>query len=965
MKGVHTLVVTSGKGELGRFELPGVRVIDADTYLEGADEVAAKGLTVVNLCRSWRYLSRGYYVSLLAEARGQEPMPSVHDIEGFLDPRSRFRILQESGVDVIDPEEARARLKASKAAGRDLGETEIPPVRVWEQADIVFRAPQSSEIVELVVVLGHTDQPGLSRIASRVFRAWPFPVLDVGAVRENNKWRVFTVQPRRIAKVDTGIRDRLLHALEEGPRGTEDVNKQRSVAVLFDPTDPYRASTPETIERLERVFRKRGLRLETIGVDEVDRVGEHDGLFIRTLTGVDQPAWRFALRAESLGMPVIDHPQDVVRCSNKVFLYELLRRAGLPMPTTKVVSSGATFEEVSAALGTPFVVKLPDGSFSAAVHKIASAEDFAHHVPGMLRRSPLVLAQAFVKTDFDWRVTVLDGRPLFVCKYHMVPGHWQIRNIAGAQVRYGRVESVPRDKAPADVVKMACKAASLIGEGMYGVDLKAPPEGPVIIEVNDNPNMDTGYDDVQDGDFIYEDLVTWFEKRLPQERAPREPAPNPRRAADASGFTPLRAPFGRVPTRNTPYGAFEVMGLELEYPVVDRDLNCVSAVEGLLADLGGRPCSDVDLGLLGISNEIMDHVLEIKNAVPLSSPERLEEVLMEGVRRTSIVLAGRHGARLLPGGMHPWFRPEHTRLWTRSNRPIYQTYSRLFDVRTHGWANVQAVHVNLPCGRDEEAVAMMRAARLLVPYLPALAASSPMFEGELQPAVDNRLSWILEHQVKLPESCAELVPEPITSLKQYKKDVLGRMYEALDRLPDTEAIRHEFLNARAAVFKLSRDSMEIRVLDVQECPKMDVAIGVFVKRALRRLVKLLPKLPEAPQEALVADLRAVVKLGSRATVLAPWAPLDAARDAEGRLPVRALLGWLLELAAHRAGAEDVPYLELVEGIARDGSLSERIAEALRPHVGAADEVFTEAARQVWISLADCLVENRPWVGRSS
>ncbi|MCA9490526.1 MAG: RimK-like ATPgrasp N-terminal domain-containing protein, partial [Myxococcales bacterium] len=908
---ISTLVVISKDGELGKVELPGVRVVDAETYLEGGPEVSGTGVTVVNLCRSWRYLSRGYYVSLLAEARGQEPMPTVHDIEGFLDPRSRFRGLHEAGVDVIDPEEARARLKASKAAGRDLGDGEVPPIRVWEQADIVFRAPQSTEIVDLVVVLGHTDTPGMSRLAARVFRAWPFPVLDVRAVRENQKWRVFAVQPRRLARVDATVRDRLLVALEEGPRNAtiDTAPKKRSVAVLFDPTDPYRASTPETIERLERVFRRRGLRLETIGTDDLDRVGEHDGLFVRSVTGLDKPAWRFAVRADALGMPVIDHPQDTVRCSNKVYLYELLKRASLPMPTSKVFGAGTTYEEVASSLGTPFVVKLPDGSFSAAVHRIASPEDYAHHVPGMLKRSPLVLAQSFVKSEFDWRVTVLDGRPLFVCRYHMVPGHWQIRSIAGAQVRYGRVESIPRDKAPSDVVKVACKAASLIGEGLYGVDLKVGPDGPLVIEVNDNPNLDTGYDDVEDGDSIYDDIVTWFEKRLPPERATKEPSMTPKQKASDDGMAPLRAPYGRVPVRHTPYASYEVMGLELEYPVVDRDLNCVSEVADLIADLAGRPTSDVDLGLIGISNEIMDHVLEIKNAVPLASAERIEEVLAEGVRRAGIVLAGRHGARLLPGGMHPWFRPRDTKLWTRSNRTIYQTYQRLFDVRTHGWANVQAVHVNLPCGREEEAVAMMNAARLLVPYLPALAASSPMAEGELTDAVDTRLTWILEHQIKLPESCGDLVPEPVTSLKQYKKDVLGRMYTALDRLPDADPIRHEFLNARAAVFKLSRDSMEIRVLDVQECPKMDVAIGVFVKRALKRVAGMLPKLAAAPQEALVADLRATVRSGSRARVLAPWAPLDAQRDADGTLPVSAVLSWLLEQAFVRVGAEERPYLE--------------------------------------------------------
>lgn len=959
---VHTLVVTSRAGDLHPIADSGVRVVDAAAFLTGGAEVSGDGQTVINLCRSWRYLSRGYYVSLLAEARGQRVVPSVQDIEAFLDPNVRFRTLHEAGVDVIDPDEARARLRA--APDWD-GDEEVPAVREWRQTDLVFRAPRSSEILDTVVVLGRSQTPGASRLAARVFRAWPFPILEVRAVREEGRWRVFAVHPRSLSRVDASVRERLVAALGSRSRESGEARaRPRSVAVLHEPSDPFSASTPETIERMERVFRRRGIRLATLRSDDLDRLGDHDALLIRSLTGLDQPAWRFALRAQALDMPVIDSPQDTVRCSNKVFLYELLQRAGLAMPRTRVVAAGVGFEEVSAALGLPFVVKLPDGSFSAAVHRISGLEDWERFVPGMLERSPLVVAQAFVRTEFDWRVTVLDKRPLFACRYHMVPGHWQIRHAAGARVRYGRVESVPRDRAPADVVKLACRAATLIGDGLYGVDLKAGPDGPVVIEVNDNPNLDTGYDDVADGDRIYEDLVTWYEKRLPASpRASRPTRPRHKRVPDR--LQALRAPVGPMPRRRPPYDAWEVMGLELEYPVVDRDLNAVPGVESLIATLAGHAASDAELGLLGYSNEIFDHVFEIKNAVPLASVTRLEEVLVEGVRRASLILAEDSGARLLPGGMHPWLRPSQARLWARSNRTIYKTYERLFDVYTHGWANVQAVHVNLPAGRDDEAVALMSAARLLVPYLPSLAASSPMYEGELQPAVDNRLTWILEHQAKLPETCAQLVPEPITSLAQYRREVLGGMYAAVDRLPDAGALRHEFLNARGAVFKLSRSSLELRVLDVQECPRVDVALAVFTRRALRRLVALASRLHEAPQEALVADLRAVVREGSAARVRAPFVDLDAHRDAEGLLPVRQLNRWLLSEAMRRVPGEERPYLELVERIVEHGSLSERVSAALEPHVQRGDPEFTEAARRVWIDLADCLLENRPWPGRWS
>jgi hypothetical protein len=110
------------------------------------------------------------------------------------------------------------------------------------------------------------------------------------------------------------------------------------------------------------------------------------------------------------------------------------------------------------------------------------------------------------------------------------------------------------------------------------VDLKETPAGPVVIEVNDNPNLDAGYDDAADGAVIYEDLVDFFLRRI--EQGPRRrptaaapalpPRPPPRRPAASSA---------RAAARRRHYRPFEVAGMELEYPTVDRDLNVVSLVE--------------------------------------------------------------------------------------------------------------------------------------------------------------------------------------------------------------------------------------------------------------------------------------------------------------------------------------------------------------------------------------------------
>jgi glutathione synthase/RimK-type ligase-like ATP-grasp enzyme len=161
------------------------------------------------------------------------------------------------------------------------------------------------------------------------------------------------------------------------------------------------------------------------------------------------------------------------------------------------------------------VVKLPDGSFSAAVHRCSGEEEYAKVASDMFRRSPLLIAQEYLPTDYDWRITVLGGRVLFAARYHMARGHWQIRTEdAAGRERFGKVEAVARAEAPAEVVALAIRASSLIGEGLYGVDIKETPAGPVVIEINDNPNLEHGIEDATEKTQVWSHLTEWFVKRL-------------------------------------------------------------------------------------------------------------------------------------------------------------------------------------------------------------------------------------------------------------------------------------------------------------------------------------------------------------------------------------------------------------------------------------------------------------------
>ena len=935
---------------------PAHTVVVADQFLEGSNCSDAEAY-VINLCRDISYGSKGYYVSLLADARGQEVIPRVATMTGLAEPYSKFRALQEAGVATIDAAEMVVRWRSVDSDGgpavalEDRPPASFPTPLVSDDTG-GFRLPDAHEIVETYIFLGTCADARFQQAASAAFRQWPAPLLRIQVVYEDGGWKISQVAPASPEALNDAQREQLCNALA-GFRITDlrvrpTPTTRASLAVLVDPANQFSPSTPETIDRLERVASRMNVHVARVTLNDLRRLPEYDALFVRSHTGVTHPAFQFAVRAEALGMPVVDATVSTIRCTNKVFIEELLRRESIPTPRTLIVTAKTSWDQLET-LGLPLVLKLPDGDFSAAVHKVTGRADYDRYRAEMLRRSPLLIAQEFVPTAFDWRIGVLGGKLLFAAKYYMAHGHWQIRSVEKGTERYGRVEAVKRDEAPAQVVELALKAAALVGDGFYGVDIKDTPNGPVVIEVNDNANLDIGYEDAADGDLIYEDIINHFVARI-------ESANTANKSSSEANLEAVRQPIELPSERPNEYGFFEVAGLELEYPIVDRDLNVKPLVEPAFRVLAGRGTSDVDLGAIGFSNEFADHVFELKTQLPLRSFTQIEELLYEGVQRFVAVLRDEFDARLFPTGMHPWFDPMNARLWTRSGLRVYTTYARLFNVRTHGWMNVHASHLNLPFGTEAETVAMHNACALLVPYLPAIAASSPMYDGQLQPVADGRMDFLTRIQARIPESCGRMVPEFIESFADYRKNILQPMYAALDKKQDASAIRYEFFNTRAAILRFSRKALEIRVLDTQECVKMDVAVAAFTKYALEYLTnELLEARIELPDHAaLVADFRACIAEGTTATVRASHIGGDENKTA------RDVLHALSAGAKRYAPADEVGYLELIDRVIERGSLAECIRRELQPYVDKPTEEFTEAARHLFIELSDCLDANEPW-----
>ncbi|MDC8445409.1 MAG: glutamate-cysteine ligase family protein [Nitrosomonas sp.] len=286
----------------------------------------------------------------------------------------------------------------------------------------------------------------------------------------------------------------------------------------------------------------------------------------------------------------------------------------------------------------------------------------------------------------------------------------------------------------------------------------------------------------------------------------------------------------------TPLSAFSGYGIELEYMIVDRDtLSVLPVADQLLHSLSGQWTSEVRCDRLAWSNEIVLHLIELKNANPESCLDTLPPLFQNEVKRVNAQLESMH-ARLMPSAMHPWMNPAvETQLWCHDNADIYRAYDRIFDCRRHGWANLQSMHFNLPFADDMEFSRLHAAIRLVLPILPALTASSPVASGGYSGFMDFRMENYRTHQIKIPASMGKVIPDTAISRNAYREKVLTPMYREIRNHDPDGVLQHEWLNVRGAVARFDRNAIEIRIMDVQECPYADLAVAVVVMNTIKAL----------------------------------------------------------------------------------------------------------------------------------
>lgn len=403
---------------------------------------------------------------------------------------------------------------------------------------------------------------------------------------------------------------------------------------------------------------------------------------------------------------------------------------------------------------------------------------------------------------------------------------------------------------------------------------------------------------------------------------------------------------------------FEAYGIELEYMLVsEKTLDILPKADDVLAaQAGGEITSDVEFPDITWSNELVRHVLELKTTEPRADLSGLADAMQSHVDRLN-VLAAPIGGRLLPTAMHPWMNPgREMELWPHDNHVIYDTFNRIFDCRGHGWANLQSMHINLPFTGDAEFGRLHAAVRLVLPILPALAASSPVVEGEPTGLLDSRLEQYRTNSRRIASITGRVVPEPVYTQADYDREIFQPMFRDIAPHDPTGVLQQEFLNARGAIARFGRGSIEIRVIDLQECPQADIAIARLVIDVLKRLVDETWTQLDRQQRVAVTPLETVLLRAIRdgeAAVIEDADYLAHFGFAPGQ-PAMAAELWrhLAEGArdaALRPGGESYGPLQT---ILSEGTLSRRILKALSSGT---------SLKEVYGRLADGLAAGRMFV----
>ncbi|ATD00422.1 RimK family protein [Pseudoalteromonas spongiae] len=457
-----------------------IKAIDFATYLKDYPKRDEPKTRVINLCESSRYLSQGYYCSLLAEARGHDVLPSVKTLNNL---RTPAQILV-------------SRKYLDKTVCND-GET-----------------------CSVLMCFGRVQDEKMQKLAALVYQEYPVPVLRV-AIKCDLEQLTLTIEMLSFSVLSDTEKEFFNSVVSElantAWKKRQGIKKMRwDVAMLVNQQEASAPSNKGALSRFIKAGEKLGIAVHIVEASSGVNLAHYDGLFIRETTGIDHHTYRLAQHAEKLGLVVMDDPTSILRCCNKVFLHDAFNYQKVPSLKTHILAdqSPDTIAMLESSFGYPLVLKMPEGSFSKGVFKVKTREELKTRLAELFAESALVLAQEFMFTDYDWRIGVINGRALYACRYYMARNHWQIYNHKSKRNFSGAFDSLPTFEVPKAVLSSALKAAAVIGDGFYGIDIKEVDGKAFVLEVNDNPSIDHGVEDKYLGEELYMQIMSEFLRRL-------------------------------------------------------------------------------------------------------------------------------------------------------------------------------------------------------------------------------------------------------------------------------------------------------------------------------------------------------------------------------------------------------------------------------------------------------------------
>lgn len=456
-------------------------IVEASDYLANESYHQNKSLRVINLCQSYNYQRIGYYVSLLAHARDHKAIPSVLSIQDVL----------STGL--------------SKLISQD----------IEEEIQNSLHDLKGDEFI-LSLYFGQNMAKRHAVLAKKLHGLFPLPLIRF-TLEQKKQWsikKLALLSPADVPAQHTEFMHQAAESYFSKKRFHQWRKKQRfhDLAILVDPTEQNAPSNKKALETFVSAGEAIGLNVDFIDKNDSRSIAEYDALFIRATTSVDHYTYRFARRASQENMVVIDDPQSIVKCTNKVYLAELMRSHQILTPDTLFISK---YDKELPPIQFPCVLKKPDSAFSQGVVKLEDLKELQKTLALFFKTSDLILIQPFIPTEFDWRIGILDNKPLFACRYFMAKGHWQIYNWEATQHDVeGKHETIPISEVPEAIVKTALKAGRLIGDSLYGVDIKSHKDKHYVIEVNDNPNIDFGIEDKVMGESLYQQIMAVFLQRI-------------------------------------------------------------------------------------------------------------------------------------------------------------------------------------------------------------------------------------------------------------------------------------------------------------------------------------------------------------------------------------------------------------------------------------------------------------------